>query len=236
MARTLFGLGARGDIIVEIQRALLAVGHDPKGTDGFYGKDTKAAIQSFQQARKLDATGSIDEPSWQALLQEPIPDTARRSLALTSTLEGHGYSLALGNWDGAWLTWGIVGFTMKFGKVQKILLSVNASTPQLISNTFGERAAELIRIMNDSDDVQKSWADSVTLGYRLAEPWNTGFARLGLFPEVQKVQRQLAREDYFLPAIQTAQRLGLQSELGMALCFDIHVQNGGIKQDAGDLI
>jgi hypothetical protein len=32
------------------------------------------------------------------------------------------------------------------------------------------------------------------------------------------------------PALVTYQSLGLQTELGLALCFDIHVQNGGITR------
>jgi hypothetical protein len=38
------------------------------------------------------------------------------------------------------------------------------------------------------------------------------------------------------PAVSTAKRLGFTSELGLALCFDIHVQNGGIKHTALDQI
>jgi hypothetical protein len=53
---------------------------------------------------------------------------------------------------------------------------------------------------------------------------------------VQDVQKQIAFKKYFQPAVATAKRLGLRSELGLALCFDIAVQNGGIKPVANKRI
>jgi hypothetical protein len=55
---------------------------------------------------------------------------------------------------------------------------------------------------------------------------------LGQFSQVQQIQRQAARDHYFTPALDTARKFTLASELGLALCFDIHVQNGGIGTDA----
>jgi hypothetical protein len=77
---------------------------------------------------------------------------------------------------------------------------------------------------------QTSWANEHTVGGRaLVEPWKTMFASFGALPEVQQEQLKHVRRDYLNPAIQTALKLGFSSELGLALCFDIHVQNGGIK-------
>jgi len=46
-----------------------------------------------------------------------------------------------------------------------------------------------------------------------------------------------ARLDYFDPAVATAGKFGLDSELGTALAFDIHVQNGGVKKaTAADIL
>ena len=68
-------------------------------------------LRAFQTAKSLPATGKVDDVTWQALMQRPIPGTDLRSLELTAAFEGHGYTLAQGNWDGAWLTWGVIGFT-----------------------------------------------------------------------------------------------------------------------------
>ena len=47
---------------------------------------------------------------------------------------------------------------------------------------------------------------------------------------MEAAQRKTAFDGYFMPAVHTASTLGLTSELGIALCFDIHVQNGGVSQ------
>jgi len=46
---------------------------------------------------------------------------------------------------------------------------------------------------------------------------------------VQAAQLERARHAYFAPALRTASACRLSSERGLALCFDIHVQNGGIN-------
>jgi peptidoglycan hydrolase-like protein with peptidoglycan-binding domain len=232
MARTLFAAGLCGEIAEQIQRGLLAAGFNPGTVDGFYGKDTTTALRSFQQAKGHPVTGAVDVDTWKLLLDTDVPSTARRCLSLTATIEGHGYTLAQGNWDDAWLTWGIIGFTMKHGEVQAIIRSVNQAAPQLIAQAFGDHAAELLRVMAASEEEQLRWANSITVGAQLAEPWRGDFARFGALPQVQEEQRRRALQDYFVPAQKTARGLGLTTELGLALCFDIHVQNGGVKKAA----
>lgn len=236
MSRTLLGPGAHGGLVSEVQTALVSAGSDPGATDGIYGPDTVTAVQFFQQAHGLPGSGTVDDITWQELMQKPIPGTDIRSLELTAAFEGHGYTLAVGNFDGAWLTWGIIGFTLKHGEIQKIILNVNATAPELITQAFGDKAGEILRVMNASQEEEERWANSVTVRGQLAEPWRTGFSRLGRFPKVREEQRRLAHEDYFLPSLDTARKYAVKTELGLALCFDIHVQNGGIKKAARDRI
>lgn len=230
MPRAIVGPGTHGGLVTTVQQALVDSRFDPHGVDGDYGGDTAAAVKEFQQQRGLVTTGAVDEATWQALTGQPVPGISVRSLELTAAFEGHGYSLAVGNFDGAWLTWGIVGFTLKHGEVQQIILAIEQQHPQRIVDAFGEQAPELITVMRAPAPQQEVWANSVTAAGRLVEPWRTRFGRLGSFPEVQAEQRRLASQDYFVPAVATAKTMGLRSELGLALCFDIHVQNGGIKR------
>ena len=232
MPRTILGPGAHSGTVGEIQRALLAAGFDPDGTDGIYGQDTTAAVKAFQRSERLPTTGIVDDVTWQALMQKPVPATDVRSLELTAAFEGHGYTLAVGNFDGAWLTWGIIGFTLKYGQIQKILININSTRPQIIAKAFGDNAGEILRVMNSSPQEQEHWANAVTVEGRLAEPWRTDFDRLGRFPEIMEEQRRVAREGYFVPSLNMARSCGLKTELGLALCFDIQVQNGGIKEKA----
>jgi hypothetical protein len=142
----------------------------------------------------------------------------------------------MGDFDGAWLTWGIIGFTMKFGRVQEVILKCNADRPELIHQAFGDNFDQVVEIMRSTPEQQKVWADSISINGRLAAPWRQQFQALGEFPEVRQIQRQLAHDENYVPCLTTAKTFGLQSELGIALCFDIHVQNGSINSTARSLI
>ena len=62
--------------------------------------------------------------------------------------------------------------------------------------------------------------------------WLEAFARLGDEPIVKRIQMQRAYDRYFVPCAASARTLKLQSELGVMLAFDVHVQNGSFKPDA----
>ena len=236
MSRKLFGVGAHGGIVGDIQRALVSAGANPGKIDELYGQGTATAVTQVQRNRGLPETGEVDDDTWTQFMPGPVPSLFERALELTAAFEGHSYTLAVGDFDGAWLTWGIIGFTMKFGKVQQIVLQCNQTHPGLIAQAFGENATGLLEVMTNVPERQKAWADSVSINGRLAAPWRQQFQALGEFPEVRAIQRQLAHDQYFVPSITTAQTFGLQSELGIALCFDIHVQNGSVNSAAKALI
>lgn len=237
MSRKLFGPGAHGEIVGQIQMALQSAGFDPGAIDGKYGEDTLGALIGFQRSSNLLATGFVDDDTWKALLKQPAPGPADRCLQLTTDFEGNDYTLAQGNFDGAWMTWGIVGFTMKHGEIQRIVLEVYRCNPALLDQAFGVNADELVRVCQADPITQKAWANRNTVpGGNLAQPWRNQFALFGNLPEVRSIQRQRSFEDYFKPALRTSKLWGLSSELGVALCFDIHVQNGGISDEATHLI
>jgi hypothetical protein len=104
-----------------------------------------------------------------------------------------------------------------------------------VKKAFGAKAQELLEIMRAPKAKQMAFANSISLGAskaRLAEPWRTAFRKFGELEQVQKVQLEHANNDYFQPARRTARTLRLRTELGLALAFDIHVQNGGVKPEA----
>ena len=220
----------------DIQRGLVSAGCNPGLIDEVYGQGTVGAVKQVQFKKRLPDTGEVDDVTWAGFMPRPVPSLFERSLELTAAFEGHNYTLAVGNFDGAWLTWGIVGFTMKFGKVQAIIAKTNQVHPELIKQACGDAADTLIQIMGSTPEEQKNWADSISINGRLAAPWRQQFQTLGNFPEVRAIQRQIAHDDYYVPCLATARAFGLQSELGVALCFDIHVQNGSINSVARSLV
>ncbi len=237
MSRIYFGPGARGSIVRNLQRALREAGCTELEADGIFGKHTAAAVCSFQKARALPVTGLLDEDTCSTLGPGLLPSLEERCLQLTAAIEGHGFTAAIGNCDGAWLTWGIVGFTLKFGQVQEIVGEIAQSAPDLITGAFCGLAPQLLTIMAAPRLRQRRWANAITMpDGALVPAWREAFARFGELPQVQAAQCRLAHENYFVPSLKTARRFGLISELGSALCFDIHVQNGGVKPRTRSLL
>jgi peptidoglycan hydrolase-like protein with peptidoglycan-binding domain len=235
MARVLFAQGVRGEIVRTIQRRLKVRGFDPKGIDGGYGENTRKAVRAFQRENGLQATGEVTVPTWRKLMNGPIPPVRDRALQLTAAFEGHDFTLAQGNFDGAGITWGIIGFTLKHGELARIVLRIEDRHPSLVKQAFGAKTEQLLGILRGPKTQQMAFADAISLGpkkVRLAEPWRSGFRRFGEPPAVQALQLELADRDYFRPAKQTARTLQLNTELGLALAFDIHVQNGSVSTAA----
>jgi hypothetical protein len=235
MARVLFAQGVRGEIVRAIQRRLDARSFAPQGIDGAYGKNTRKAVRAFQQANGLQATGETSVPTWRKLMNAPVPPVRDRVLQLTAAFEGHDFTLAQGNFDGAGITWGVIGFTLKHGELTKIVLAIEDSHPALVRQAFGARTDELLAVLRGPKARQMAFANAISLGpnkVRLAEPWRSGFRRFGELPAVQALQIHFAVRDYFRPARKTARELRLKTELGLALAFDSHVQNGGVSTAA----
>ncbi|HEV3459104.1 MAG TPA: peptidoglycan-binding protein [Thermoanaerobaculia bacterium] len=232
MSRVFFAKGVRGEIIRRLQRQL---GFVATAVDGVFGDATFTAVKAFQAAQKLAATGEVDGDTWQALMSAPVPAVRDRALGVTGAFEGHDFTLAQGNFDGAGITWGIIGFNLGSGSLQQILRQVQASRPDLLQQAFGAQTDPLLQLLEQPIPRQIAFADTISLGndkVRLAEPWRSAFGAFGALPEVQAAQLALADSAYFQPALRTASDFGLKTELGLALAFDIHVQNGGIKTAA----
>src|SRR5918911_1113453 len=164
MARVLFAKGASGEIVRRIQRRLTAKGFDPQGVDGRYGDNTRKAVRAFQTSAELQPTGEVDLTTWQKLMAKPVPTVRDRSLQVTAAFEGHDFTLAQGNFDGAGITWGIIGFTLASGELSKIVLEIQQQAPALVKQAFGAKAEELVGIMRASKARQLAFADSISLG------------------------------------------------------------------------
>jgi hypothetical protein len=240
MTRLLFGPGARGESVRILQQKLTAAGCDTNGIDASYGHGTIAAVEAFQTKHSLPVTGNVDVDTWNAITNNaPFPSLRERCLGLTSTFEGHGYTLAEGNFDGAGVTWGIIGFTLKGGELTNIVDAAYKSDPALVRNCFGDCTDTLLHVLSQSQEQQLAWATSVSSGASkstLAEPYKNGFKQLGETPLGQELQQKRVDADYFQPALATAKAYGLTTELGIALAFDIHVQDGGINHTVGEKV
>jgi peptidoglycan hydrolase-like protein with peptidoglycan-binding domain len=228
-----FSRGVKGDLVLLLQHGLAAKGLYTSALDADFGGATAKAVQALQTLAQRSPTGLVAEVDWQDATGLAWPEHFERCLQLVARFEGHGYGTIAGNFDGAGLTWGIIGFTLKHGELRTLILELAARAPGVLDSAFGSDATELLtRLRDNSATQQLAWATSISLPpnkVRVAEPWRSGFMRLGAEPLVREMQRRAARRAYYEPAVATAARLGLTSERGIALCFDVHVQNGGVK-------
>ena len=226
----------RGEPVKRIQRALKEAGFDPRTIDGIFGGDTEGALKEWQTQRGEQSTGAVTFDAWTALTGEAPPIIRERALQLTSDFEQHGFGKVAGNFDGAWLTWGIIGFTLKHGEIQQILSEVHLQHPDLLHDAFGPLEAELLVAINGSSAEQEAFANRISIGrhrFKVEPKWAGAFAALGEFPEVQAMQLR-GVDRYWRIAERDMERFSLETELGAALCFDIAVQNGGIDFQTED--
>jgi hypothetical protein len=81
-------------------------------------------------------------------------------------------------------------------------------------------------------------ADGISIGvhkYRVEQQWKDAFESLEAFPEVQEIQLQRVKK-YWDIAARDSDRFKLETELGIALGFNIAGQNGGIDFKHGEEI
>jgi peptidoglycan hydrolase-like protein with peptidoglycan-binding domain len=239
MARIYFSRGCKGMIAkriqTDLQRQNFAVGDPLKFADGDFGGKTFTALQNLQTARGLPASGAVELATWQQLTPDPLPSLFERCLQVTAAFEGHGFGLAKGNFDGAGITWGVIGFTLSNREIQAILATAEQQVPGTLLRVMGPLATQWTAIAVKPLAQQIAWANALSLGATkegLPADWLLAFARLGDEPIVKRIQMQRAYDRYFVPCAASARTLQLKSELGILLAFDVHVQNGGFKPGA----
>ncbi|MBO8092258.1 MAG: chitosanase [Prosthecochloris sp.] len=221
-----------GHLVEILQHSLQEKGFPVGRIDGVYGMDTEAAIKGWQSETGLAVSGAVTDDDWRTLTGQEPPEVFERALQITATFEGHGFRKAAGNFDGAWLTWGIIGYTLRHGEIQKIVKAADEVDPSIIDTSFGPLADTLREVMSKSSRYQEQWADRISVGvnkYGIEPPWRDAFSRFGSHSEVQRLQVKRARDKYWKRAEADSTELGLKSDLGRALCFDIAVQNGGVS-------
>lgn len=230
----------RGGHVIELQKAISPQVPMPISIDGIFGNQTESALKFWQKSNGVEPTGMVDEITWTATTQKQIPSLFRRCLAITAAFEGHGYTIARGNWDNAYLTWGVVGFTLKHGNFGKVVRITEQRHPGLIEFTIGNsKSTELLKIIDAKAAEKKSWGNSISLApqkYRIHADWEDAFEELGNLVEVRSIQDEVAHDVYWAKAQNDNKKYGKNTERDAALFFDTAVQNGGINSKKADLL
>lgn len=224
---------ARGHIVRLLQENLDKLGFDMGVIDGVFGKGSSAAVAAWQEQNNRTVTGEISRAEYELITGE-IPDAFSLALQLTARFEGHGFGLAKGNFDGAILTWGIIGFTFRYGSFQEVIKRIDADDPNAVQGAFGDLTDKFRALLKLSPTSAKAavWADDISEpgGRGILKPeWRDAFSALGATRAARDAQVALAREKYWDRAVADAKAMGIDDARGLALSFDIAVQCGGIS-------
>lgn len=238
MPRTYFRKANAGDVLVSgiavssLQEGLNALSIVNIVADGIYGSNTRDAVKAYQTSTGLPPTGEVDDATWRSLMRSDEPAIFARCLQVTAHFEGTGFERCVGNFDGAGLTWGIIGFTLSNGELGAVLKTINATVPNLLSKAFGSDAKTIMEVVALPAAERVAWGNSVSRGpnnMAVAEPWRTYLHDLGTYREVQLIQMARARDVYWAIATRDADNLAMHEESDYALLHDVAVQNGGME-------
>lgn len=236
--------GSGGQEVVRIQQQLRQLQLYSGPLDGKFGGGTESAVRNFQRNRGLTVDGVVGSTTWKELFDEqeaPPPEIASRPLeyrclALTGTFETGSpvpdcFAGITGDFDGQGLSLGALQWNLGQGSLQPLIRSMVRSHPGLLESVFQEHYPELKVVFSATAEDQLSWVRSIQNPSRntVNEPWRGLLKTLGRQKEFQEVQVREAAVLY-RQALDLCHNYGLWSERGVALMFDIKVQNGSISE------
>lgn len=234
--------GSTGIQVERVQLRLRELGLYKGPLDGSFGGGTEAAVKSFQIAQGLFPLGSVDARVWAVLFPDINPpaappilsaDLTTRCLALTASFETSVFPPecfcgVAGDFDGQGLSFGALQWNIGQGTLQPLFHQMINAHPDICQSIFHEHLKTIQNVLRRSVPEQIDFVRTLQdRRSQLIEPWRGMLKTLGATSEFQAFQTRAAHSLY-LKAVQEAARLGLTSQRGIALLFDIMVQNGSL--------
>ena len=219
-----------GPVVMALQMALIKAGQAME-PDGDFGRITCEALRRWQAGQGFPQSNSIDAKQWRALTALPPPSLFDVCVNIVSDFEGTGFDRVVGNFDGAGITFGLLGFTLVNGEIRQVLSAIEALRPGVVAEAFGALYPELTNVLAASSERQREWADGVSLGptkMEISKPWKEAFKRIGQFPEARRAQLQRAYSVYWKAAQQHVEQfMGGRTidAQDVGFWFDVAVQN-----------
>lgn len=246
------GYGCRGFLVKMLQEALLK--KVPAGTklvaDGIFGDQTNLALMDIRLAESAGnltelTTGEELKPSASCFVTADeyekytgvnfSQDPFNVCLNLTMQFEGTGFSGIVGNFDGAILTYGVIGFTAKHGEIQGLLREYFKVKPEAMADAPVDAAT--LKNMIAEKTHPGAWLQVGGGGYKTVSPkWKAAFYKWGQDTTMQKLQIARAKDYYWANAEKARKILGLPEHINIyGLLFDTLVQNGSVKPQVVNL-
>lgn len=90
--------GDSGSAVQVLQTDLNALGYGPLTVDGQFGPATEAAVNAYQMAQGLTASGQADQATWDALSASPLSQPTPTSNTSTGTGSNTNVLSSITNW------------------------------------------------------------------------------------------------------------------------------------------
>jgi len=230
----------QGHLVEILQTALNIQGFSLGKVDGDFGGKTETAVKHWQGSRGLGKTGVVTEVEWRGVTGMEPPSLFDRTLQVLAAYEGTGFDEVVGNFDGAFVTFGLIGFTLKHD-MPNLLAAVDAEFPTIGPSAFGgARWKQLLDVSQSSNADKEAFGNSISVGsrkYHVIQVWRDGFNAFGRNRDVQRMQLQRAFDGYYSGiALRDARRYGATTVREVGLFFDTAIQNGGVNSKKRKLI
>jgi hypothetical protein len=238
-----YGRGSLGEEVRDIQAKLQAANLYLGPLDGIFGGGTESAVRAFQSREGLPVTGIVEAGTWKRLFpgqaDMPAPGVTTKSLeyrclALTGSFETSVappdcFAGLTGDFDGQGISFGALQWNLGQGSLQPLLEDMATQHQDILKELFGAHYPEFAAVLQSDQDEQMNWARSLQDNRScVIQPWQGIFKSLGRRPEFQEIQTKSARKIY-RTAVSWCSDYGLKTERGLALMYDIRVQNGSIS-------
>jgi len=153
-------------------------------------------------------------------------DLKKKLLNLVSQFEvSRNWGRVAGNFDGQILSYGPLQWNIGQGTLFYVLKRIPSD---ILEKHLGKEFVESL----SSNSALRSFVLKNVLDEkgRVRADWVNKFANLAKEPSVISAFI-ISAEPYFIKAVDCLNTLGFTTERGAALCFDIAVQNGGLRKD-----
>lgn len=237
-----FAEGARGFLISKLRLKLqLTNSGDP--VDHLFEPEMTERVKEKQRGH-LPETGVVDPATWALLMDgAAFPSLFERALMVVGAIENHGFAKTFltdgGDADPAGLTGGIIGFTVHFGSLLRVLEKIPepvrtaAFASAAIPTTAQAKFRELLDLANDiaagavkrRRDKAKELFPTTHPRRHLEGPWLKFMQTVLASPDGVAAQVTVAKEEYFDRAGDIAAALNLTSEYAFVLAFSLAVQS-----------
>jgi peptidoglycan hydrolase-like protein with peptidoglycan-binding domain len=218
---------------------------------GTFGPMTAQAVHSFCADQGLPAQDTVDALALQKMVKAPASDPRasrgylalvldfpyngmNKVLSLVAQMEGAGRFAALNlNTDRAGLSFGLIQWAQKPGRLSEILTAFRDATEQDFVRIFGDGDPQvsnglIAHTQEPFGGIDVATGQTTDPAFNLiAEPWLTRFKSAALFNHFQSAQVRVALSafDAFYSKLQSFAP-GITSERGVAFMIDLANQHG----------